>query len=115
MEKRKIQLRGEEKLFLRHYISKGSHSARSIGRARMLLLLDEGSKNQKQIALDCNCSEGTVTNLVKRYAECKGLVKQVLEEKPAVVSPPSLPLNWKPTSPPLLAVAKGRMAAVAGH
>ena len=82
MEKRKIQLGGEEKLFLRHYISKGSHSARSIGRARMLLLLDEGSKNQKQIALDCNCSEGTVTNLVKRYAECKGLVKQVLEEKP---------------------------------
>jgi hypothetical protein len=51
MEKRKIQLGGEEKLFLRHYISKGSHSARSIGRARMLLLLDEGSKNQKQIAL----------------------------------------------------------------
>lgn len=82
MEKRKIQLGGEEKLFLRHYISKGSHSARSIRRARMLLLLDEGSKNQKQIALDCNCSEGTVTNLVKRYAECKGLVKQVLEEKP---------------------------------
>src|SRR5215210_2374491 len=72
MEKRKIQLGGEEKLFLRRYISKGSHSARSIRRARMLLLLDEGSKNQKQIALDCNCSEGTVTNLVK----------QVLEEKP---------------------------------
>ena len=67
MEKRKIQLGGEEKLFLRHYISKGSHSARSIRRAGMLLLLDEG---------------GTVTNLVKRYAECKGLVKQVLEEKP---------------------------------
>lgn len=80
MEKRKIQLGGEEKLFLRHYISKGSHSARFIGGA--MLLLDEGSKNQKQIALDCNCSEGTVTKLVKRYAECKGLVKQVLEEKP---------------------------------
>lgn len=116
MEKRKIQLGGEEKLFLRHYISKGSHSARSIRGAHMLLLLDEGSKNQKQIALDCNCSEGTVTNLVKRYAECKGLVKQVLEEKPRSGQPTIITAELEANITALAcAVAKGRMAAVAGR
>jgi transposase len=48
----------------------------------MLLMLEQGSKNQKQIAQDCSCSEGSVTNLLKRYAECQGAVKEVLEEKP---------------------------------
>jgi putative transposase len=46
------------------------------------LLLEQGGKQQKQIARDCNCSEGTVTNLLKRYSECKGGIKEVLEEKP---------------------------------
>jgi putative transposase len=82
MEKVKVQLSAADKLFLRQYISKGNHAARAIRRARMLLLLDVCLKNQKQIALDCNCSAGTVTNLLKRYAECKGVIREVLEEKP---------------------------------
>ncbi len=82
MEKTKVQLSAEDKTFLRQYIRKGNHSARAIRRARMLLMVGEGLKNQKQIALDCNCSQGSVTNLLKRYVECKGVIKEVLEEKP---------------------------------
>ena len=81
MEKTKVELSAADKAYLRQYVSKGNHSARAIRRARMLLMLDERIKNQKQIAYDCNCSEGTVTNLLKRYSECKGVLKEVLEEK----------------------------------
>jgi putative transposase len=80
--KTKVQLSVADKDYLKSYVSKGNHSARAIRRARMLLMLDEGGKNQKQIAQDCSCSEGSVTNLLKRYTECEGAVKEVLEEKP---------------------------------
>jgi len=82
MKKTKVQLSVADKEYLKSYVSKGNHSARAIRRARMLLMLEEESKNQKQIARDCSCSEGSVTNLLKRYTECQGVVKEVLEEKP---------------------------------
>lgn len=82
MVKPKVALSTEDKLFLKQYISSGTHPSRAIRRARMLLLLAEGLKNQKQIAKDCLCSNATVTNLMKRYLECKGVVAQVLTEKP---------------------------------
>jgi putative transposase len=82
MKNTKVQLSVADKEYLKKYVSKGNHSARAIRRARMLLMLEQGSKNQKQIAQDCNCSEGSVTNLLKRYMECQGAVKEVLEEKP---------------------------------
>jgi putative transposase len=82
MEKTKVVLTTADKAYLKSYISKGNHSARAIRRGRVLLLLEQAGKQQKQIARECNCSEGTVTNLLKRYSECKGLIKEVLEEKP---------------------------------
>ena len=82
MEQPKVVLSEADKAYLKSYVSKGNHSARAIRRARMLLQLEQGGKQQKQIARDCNCSEGTVTNLLKRYSECKGVIKEVLEEKP---------------------------------
>jgi len=82
MEKTAVVLTAADKDYLKSYVSKGNHSARAIRRARMLLLLEQGGKQQKQIARDCHCSEGTVTNLLKRYSECKGVIKEVLEEKP---------------------------------
>src|SRR3954452_12232762 len=82
MQQTKVQLREADKDYLKSYVSKGNHSARAIRRAHMLLMLDEGGKNQKQVAQDCSCSEGSVTNLLKRYTECQGAVKGVLEEKP---------------------------------
>lgn len=81
MEKTKVYLSSQDKAFLKQYISKGNHPARAIRRARMLLMLDEALKNQKQIAHDCQCRHGTVTNLLNRYGQSKGVVKQVLEEK----------------------------------
>jgi putative transposase len=81
MEKTAVVLTAADKAYLKSYVSKGNYSARAIRRARMLLL-EEGGKQQKQIARDCHCSEGTVTNLLKRYCECKGVIKEVLEEKP---------------------------------
>jgi transposase len=48
----------------------------------MLLMLNEGISSQKHIAHSCNCSEGTVTNVIKRYEQCKGVIKEVVEEKP---------------------------------
>jgi putative transposase len=79
---KKVQLSEADKDYLKSYVSKGNHSARSIRRARMLLMLEEGCKSQKQTAHDCSCSEGSVTNLLKRYTEYQGAVKEVLEEKP---------------------------------
>ncbi len=81
MEQPKVVLSEADKAYLKSYVSKGNHSARAIRRARMLLQLEQGGKQQQQIARDCNCSEGTVTNLLKRYSECKGVIKEVLEEK----------------------------------
>jgi putative transposase len=77
-----VLLSEADKAYLKSYVSKGNHSARAIRRARMLLQLEQGGKQQKQIVWDCHCSEGTVTNLLKRYSECKGVIKEVLEEKP---------------------------------
>jgi putative transposase len=92
MEKTAVVLTVADKDYLKSYVSKGNHSARAIRRARMLLLLEEGGRQQKQIARDCHCSEGTVTNLLKRYSECKGVIKEVLEEKsrsgqPTIITP----------------------------
>ena len=77
-----VHLSAQDKAFLKGYITKGNHPARAIRRARMLLMLDEATKNQKQIANDCHCSQGSVTNLLTRYNECKGVVNEVLAEKP---------------------------------
>jgi len=82
MEKTKVVLTAADKAYLKSYVSKGNHSARAIRRARMLLLLEQEGKQQKQIARDCHCSEGTITNVLKRYSECKGVIKEVLKEKP---------------------------------
>ncbi len=82
MRKTKVEIRASDKAYLQSYVSKGNHSARAIRRARALLMLNEGHKNQKQVAYDCSCSEGTISNLIKRYGECKGCVEEVLAEKP---------------------------------
>jgi hypothetical protein len=47
MEKTAVELTAADKDYLKSYVSKGNHSARAIRRARMLLLLEEGGKQQK--------------------------------------------------------------------
>lgn len=50
-------------------------------------MIDEQIKNKKQTALNCNCSQGSVTNLLKRYEGCKGVMEEVLKEKPGSGQP----------------------------
>lgn len=83
----KIKLNKEQQKYLKHYVSKGVHSARSILRARALLLLWEGMK-QKQVAQTVGCCVATITNLLSRYRQQKGNVREVLIERPRPGQPP---------------------------
>ena len=81
MKIEKVQLDADQKKFLTDYVTKGTHSARSIRRARSLLLLDGGA-TQKQVAKQLDCTEVTIYNTVRRYKECNGDVARTLVEKP---------------------------------
>ena len=63
-------------------MSKGKRSARSIRRAKTLLLLDEGQLQHNQIATQLGCTDDTITLTIKRFRECGGDVAQALLEKP---------------------------------
>jgi transposase len=78
----KVQLEADGRKFLTDYVTKGKHSARSIRRARTLLLLDEGKLAQKQIAALLGCNENTICNTLSRYNECGGNVEQAITERP---------------------------------
>lgn len=82
MKNEKVQLTDEQKKYLTDFVSKGKHNARAIRRARTLLLLDEGTLEQKHIATQLRCSENTITNTIKRFHEFGGDVKQSLLDKP---------------------------------
>lgn len=63
------------------YVSKGVHPARSMRRARALLLLSEGLA-QVQVAERVGCCLATITNLLTHYHEVGGVVEQAIEERP---------------------------------
>ena len=77
-----MQLNADQKEFLTDYVTKGKHSARSIRRARTLLLLSEEKLIQKQIAAVLGCNENTICNTLSRYHECGGNVEQAITERP---------------------------------
>lgn len=85
--KNKVKLSKEQEKYLRGYVNKGVHSSRSILRARSLLLLWEGMA-QNQVAQTVGCCIATVTNLLTRYREHKGDVREVLVERPRSGQPP---------------------------
>ena len=78
----KVQLEADQRKYLTDFISKGKHSARSIRRARTLLMLDGGNMTQKQVAELLGCDTNTVNNTVKRYKETNRNIEQTLLEKP---------------------------------
>ena len=82
MKNERVQLSIDQKAYLSAYVSKGTHSARSIRRARTLLLADEGLLQYKQIAAQLGCNENTITQTIKRYHQCDGDVAAALLEKP---------------------------------
>lgn len=79
--KYRVVLSKKQQSFLKDYVSKGVHPARSMRRARALLLLSEGLP-QLQVAERVGCCLATITNLLAHYQEVKGDVEQSIEERP---------------------------------
>ena len=82
-----VNLSEEQHTYLSDYVRKGVHSARSIRRARALLLLAKAIP-QKHVALALGCSAQTITDLIARYREEKGDVQKTLLERPRPGQPP---------------------------
>lgn len=75
----KIKLKKEECEFLHQFVKKGTKKARSIARANVLLLADEGYSNE-EISKATKVHRQSIWRTKKRYSE-EGL-NSALEEKP---------------------------------
>lgn len=82
-----VSLKEGEREELESFIRKGKASARSLTRARILLLADEG-RSDKEIVDFLKVSRGTVRNIRDRYWE-KGL-DYALNERPRSGAPPKV-------------------------
>lgn len=88
---RHIHLNEDERLELEQLIKSGIHSARVIGRARTLLLLDRSQGKKRTIADVVEAamvSQRTVSNLKKRYFE--GGLEGALYDKPRPGAKPKI-------------------------
>ena len=86
-----ITLTKEERTELSQLIKSGKHSARVLGRARILLLLDRSQGEQrklKEIANAMLTSIGTVSNIKRRYL--KGGLEQGLYDRPRPGAKPKI-------------------------
>lgn len=81
MRNENVQLTEEKRQYLTNYISTGVRSARSIRRARTLLLADQGLL-QRDIAIQLGCHAVTVGDTIRRYHACDGDLERALLEKP---------------------------------
>jgi transposase len=73
-----VSLTEEECQLLHMFVHRGKANARTLTRARVLLKVDEGWKDQDVVAALDIC-QATVTNVCKRYAE--GGLEAVLHDK----------------------------------
>jgi transposase len=73
-----ISLTEEERQHLHLFVHRGKANARTLTRARVLLKVDEGWKDQDIVAAFDIC-QATVTNVCKRYTE--GGLEVVLHDK----------------------------------
>jgi transposase len=64
-----VSLTEEERQLLHMFVHRGKANARTLTRARVLLKVDEGWKDQDIVAAFDIC-QATVTNVCKRYTEC---------------------------------------------
>lgn len=76
-----VVLNKKQRSYLKDYVSKGVHPARSVRRARALLLLSEGFP-QVQVAERVGCCLATITNLITHYRQVEGAVEQAIRERP---------------------------------
>jgi transposase len=86
-----ITLTGDERKALRQRVKSGTHTARSIIRANILLNLDEGlgeKREQAEVAKICGVSVVTVYNVSKQYATegLDAVLNRKKREKPPVPS-----------------------------
>ena len=82
-----VRLKEDEREELSQYLRRGKSSARSLTRARILLLADEGRPDE-DIADALKVSKSTVNRIRKRY--CEGGLEFALTEKPRSGAPPKI-------------------------
>jgi transposase len=82
-----VRLKEQEREELNQYIRHGKSSARSLTRARMLLLADEG-QSDAEIIDALKVSRTTIVRIRRRY--CDGGLESALNEKPRSGAPPKI-------------------------
>jgi transposase len=85
-----VALSGGERVRLTRVVSRGSHSARMIMRARVLLELDENTgvaPLRRVVAERAGVSEQTVYLIAKRFAETGGNIDEVIGRRKRVTPP----------------------------
>jgi transposase len=85
-----VTLTVDDQVRLSRVISRGTHPARMITRARILLELDESegpALDRRVVAVRAGVSEGTVYLVAKRFTESAGGVEEVIGRRKRV-SPP---------------------------
>jgi putative transposase len=82
-----VSLNEKEREELKQYLRKGKSSARSLTRARILLLADEG-RDDEMITETLNVSKSTVSRIRTRY--CESGLDFALHEKARSGAPPKI-------------------------
>ncbi len=85
-----VTLSAADRAALTRVVSRGTHPARMIARARILLALDEAegaAPDRRVVAERVGVSEGTVYLVAKRFTESAGRVQDVIGRRKRV-SPP---------------------------
>jgi transposase len=82
-----VKLTAEDRDYLTQFIRRGKASARSLARARILLMADEGYSN-KEIVEVIKVSRPTVNHIRKRY--CQEGLDSAINEKPRSGAPPKI-------------------------
>lgn len=82
-----VSLKEKEREDLKQYLRKGKSSARSLTRARILLLADEG-RDDEMIAEALKVNKTTVSRIRTRY--CEGGLDFALHEKARSGAPPKI-------------------------
>lgn len=86
---KEVQLTTAEREYLQGILNKGKHAARTIKRARMLLLLSEGATAQ-EAADKSGVALSTVYKIWSRYLEEGKDVGKTVTERPRSGQPPKL-------------------------
>jgi putative transposase len=82
-----VRLKEEDRVELNRYLRRGKSSARSLTRARILLLADEGHSDE-EIVEALKVSRTTVNRIRKRY--CENGLEFALHEKNRSGAPPKI-------------------------